>query len=201
MESIRTLTWIEHMHSHPKMYLGNSWDESEAVYSLFKFAMDYFITMWKPGNSPNIDVWIKDNTCSIQNKGNSVPFTSMRQHTSEMVPQGMKSSNMVRSPERPEKFRLLVINAYSEKMVITSYWKRHMKRIITSRGIVISDEKPIPTNASEGTSLFFAIDRLFSKYSDFKDEEKAKIIREYMDCYPELSITLNGRCVPPTTSA
>jgi topoisomerase IV subunit B len=86
-DSVRSLSWNEHIRQRPGMYIGKLGDGSshdDGIYVLLKEIIDNAIDEYVMGHGRTIEVVIKDHVVSIRDYGRGIPLGKLIECVGQM---------------------------------------------------------------------------------------------------------------------
>lgn len=147
----------EHIRRRPYMYVGGmSHDELYVlVAGLFKNAAYEY----ECGFGNEVTVWVKGRTVTVQDYGRGFPMSEFKRLI-ETVPNHNDKNDTWNCG-----FGIKTVNALSSELIIESVRDGVSRRIVTSRGNIVSDDESAATGISSGTTVTFVADtEIFGEY-------------------------------------
>ncbi|MFA8434535.1 MAG: DNA topoisomerase IV subunit B [Marinifilaceae bacterium] len=195
-DSIRTLSWKEHIRKRPGMYIGKLGDGSsqdDGIYILLKEVIDNSIDEFAMGVGKSIEVDITDRVVSVRDYGRGIPLGKVVDVSSKMNTGAKYDSKVFKKSVGLNGVGIKAVNALSDRFVIESYREGEVKKVEFSAGEVITDHEVEFTEEKNGVRITFHPDEeLFSNYR-FILEYVENMLRNYVYLNAGLSIYFNGQ--------
>src|ERR1035437_7863789 len=167
-ESIRTLEWNEHIRFRPGMYIGKLGDGSspdDGIYILLKETIDNCIDEFVMGNGRNVDISIKDKTVKVRDYGRGIPLGKVIDCVSKINTGAKYDSEAFKKSVGLNGVGTKAVNALSSFFKVQSYRDDQTKNAEFSKGVLVKDEKIVPSDTRKGTLITFIPDEsIFGNY-------------------------------------
>jgi topoisomerase-4 subunit B len=138
-DSIRTLSWKEHIRKRPGMYIGKLGDGSsqdDGIYILLKEVIDNSIDEFAMGVGKSIEVDITDRVVSVRDYGRGIPLGKVVDVSSKMNTGAKYDSKVFKKSVGLNGVGIKAVNALSDRFVIESYREGEVKKVEFSAGEV-----------------------------------------------------------------
>ena len=195
-DNIRTLDWNEHIRRRPGMYIGKLGDGSasdDGIYVLLKEVIDNSIDEYMMGFGRQITVDVTDHEVSVRDFGRGIPLGKLVEASSRMNTGGKYDSKAFKKSVGLNGVGIKAVNALSTNFIITSIRDGISKTVCYSKGAVVDDYEPVPTEEPNGTSASFTPDpELFRDYR-YREEFITPLLKNYTFLNTGLTIVFNGQ--------
>lgn len=195
-DNIRTLDWNEHIRRRPGMYIGKLGDGSapdDGIYVLLKEVIDNSIDEYMMGFGRQITVDVTDHEVSVRDFGRGIPLGKLVEASSRMNTGGKYDSKAFKKSVGLNGVGIKAVNALSTNFIITSVRDGISKTVCYSKGAVVDDYEPVPTEEPNGTSVSFTPDpELFRDYR-YREEFITPLLKNYTFLNTGLTIVFNGQ--------
>lgn len=195
-ETIRTLKWQEHIRLRPGMYIGKLGDGSnpeDGIYVLLKEVFDNAIDEFMMGFGKQITVNVTENTATVRDYGRGIPLGKLVDVVSKMNTGAKYDSKVFKKSVGLNGVGTKAVNALSSDFVIKSYRDGEMKSATFSRGELVTEVGPVPTDEPNGTFVQFTPDSSIFRDFVYRDEFITPLLKNYTFLNTGLSIIYNGR--------
>lgn len=195
-DSIKTLSWYEHIRKRPGMYIGKLGDGSaqdDGIYVLVKEVVDNSIDEFAMGIGSRIDICIDENIVTVRDYGRGIPLRKLVDVSSKMNTGAKYDSEVFKKSVGLNGVGIKAVNALSDRFVIESYREGELKRVEFCRGLITQEFDITETKEKNGVMVKFHADtEVFGKYSFISDYVET-MARHYSYLNSGLSIYLNGQ--------
>jgi topoisomerase-4 subunit B len=196
-DSIRTLSWNEHIRRRPGMYIGKLGDgthQEDGIYVLVKEVIDNSIDEFNMGAGKRIDITItEEGVVSVRDYGRGIPLGKVKDVASEINTGGKFDDKNFKKSVGLNGVGLKAVNALSEWCDVASVRDGQRVEVKFKCGAVESESDPTPTDEPNGTSVSFYPDAaLFTNFKFNLDFVKT-MVNNYTYLNAGLSIYLNGQ--------
>ena len=193
--SIRSLDWKEHIRLRPGMYIGKLGDGSspdDGIYVLIKEILDNSIDEFVMDHGRTIEVTIKDQHVSVRDYGRGIPLGRVEECVSHINTGAKYDSKVFKKAVGLNGVGAKAVNGLSSFFKIQSIRENKTTIVEFHRGVLISQEKSIPSELRTGTIVNFIPDEeIFGKYH-FIQEYVQKMLWNYVYLNKGLTIIFNG---------
>ncbi len=194
-ESIKTLDWREHIRKRPGMYIGKLGDGSsqdDGIYVLLKEVFDNSLDEYMMGHGKTIDVRIQDRVVEVRDFGRGIPLGKVIDVASKMNTGAKYDSKVFKKSVGLNGVGIKAVNALSEDFIISSIRDGQVKTADFSKGKLVDDKDPAPTEEVNGVLVRFIPDKkLFGDYHYISDYVET-MLRNYVFLNSGLTINFNG---------
>ena len=194
-ESIKTLDWREHIRKRPGMYIGKLGDGSsqdDGIYVLLKEVFDNSLDEYMMGHGKTIDVRIQDRVVEVRDFGRGIPLGKVIDVVSKMNTGAKYDSKVFKKSVGLNGVGIKAVNALSEDFIISSIRDGQVKTADFSKGKLVDDKDPAPTEEVNGVLVKFIPDKkLFGDYHYISDYVET-MLRNYVFLNSGLTINFNG---------
>ncbi len=195
-DSIKHLEWDEHIRMRPGMYIGKLGDGSahdDGIYVLLKEIIDNSIDEYVMGFGKSIDITISEGTVTVRDYGRGIPLETIRIAMGQMNTGGKYDSKVFKKSVGLNGVGSKAVNAMSTSFTAQSFRGGKTRKVVFSKGKLVSESPIEPTTERNGTLISFTPDtELFGNYH-FLDEYVDDMIWNYAFLNSGLIITLNGQ--------
>lgn len=195
-ESIKSLSWYEHLRERPGMYIGKLGDGASAddgIYVLVKEVIDNSIDEFAQGcgKSINVDIDYDTNLVQVRDFGRGIPLEKAIDCVSKMNTGGKFDTNAFKKSVGMNGVGTKAVNALSSYFKVQSIRDGQTKIAEFSKGILTKEYPLQSTDQQNGTLIEFIPDReIFGNYS-FIEEYLIKKIKNYTYLNKGLTIVFN----------
>src|ERR1700710_1028039 len=175
-ESVKTLDWKGHMRLRPGMYIGKLGDGSspdDGIYVLIKEVMYNCIGGHKRGHGQPVDVSNDQKTVTIRDFGRGIPLGKVVDVVSKINTGAKYDSKAFQKSVGLNGVGTKAVNALSNNFTVTAYREGKEKTAEFAKGVLVKDNKEIPTKEPNGTFITFIPDDTIFKNFHF--------VQEYLD--------------------
>ena len=194
-ETIRTLDWKEHIRLRPGMYIGKLGDGSsqdDGIYVLLKEVFDNSLDEFMMGFGKTIDVSIHDRQVEVRDFGRGIPLGKVVDVSSKMNTGAKYDSKVFKKSVGLNGVGIKAVNALSENFTISSAREGQIKTVNFSKGKILDEKAPAPTDEVNGVLVKFIPDKkLFGDYHYVSDYVES-MLRNYVFLNSGLTINFNG---------
>lgn len=195
-DSIRTLSWNEHIRRRPGMYIGKLGDGShpeDGIYVLVKEVIDNSIDEFNMGAGKRIDISLtEEGRVSVRDYGRGIPLGKVKEVASEINTGGKFDDKNFKKSVGLNGVGLKAVNALSEKCMVRSYREGQMAYAYFERG-VLKDSGTAAVEAENGTEVIFLPDvELFKGYR-FDEQTVKTMINNYTYLNSGLTLYFNDK--------
>ena len=196
-DSIKTLSWNEHIRRRPGMYIGKLGDGTHAedgIYVLLKEVIDNSIDEFNMGAGKRIDIALDEESgrVTVRDYGRGIPLGKVREVASEINTGGKFDDKSFKKSVGLNGVGLKAVNALSELCVVSSVRDGQKVEVVFRRGETDRQEAPQPSDEQNGTKVEFLPDRdIFGDYR-FRMEFIRTMLGNYSYLNTGLTLTLNG---------
>lgn len=195
-DSVRSLSWEEHIRLRPGMYIGKLGDgtsHDDGIYVLIKEILDNSIDEFMMGNGKSIDVRIKDKKVTIRDFGRGIPLGRVIDCVSKMNTGAKYDSKTFQKSVGLNGVGTKAVNALSSYFCAQSIRENKLKMVEFERGILVKDHPITSSDEWTGTIVSFIPDvEIFGNYN-FYLEYIEKMLQNYCYLNRGLSINFNGK--------
>lgn len=195
-ESVRTLEWNEHIRLRPGMYIGKLGDGAspdDGIYILLKETIDNCIDEFIMGNGRSIDISIKDKTVRVRDYGRGIPLGKVIDCVSKINTGAKYDSEAFKKSVGLNGVGTKAVNALSSYFKVQSYRDDQTKGAEFSKGVLVKDEKIVPSDTRKGTLVTFIPDETIFGNFHFINEYVEKMLWNYAFLNTGLTINYNGQ--------
>lgn len=179
----------EHIRMSPYMYVGtccNYTDCNDGIYCLLRELLLNAAFEWECGFGNEIKISAIERTIKVQDNGRGFPLSEFKRLIEIFPNHNDKNKTWSRG------FGSRIVNALSSEMAIESVRDGISRRIVTSRGNIVSDNQHAVADMPTGTTITYVADtEIFGEYR-YDDNIIRDIVRRISATYAGLNIVLNG---------
>lgn len=198
-DSIKTLSWNEHIRRRPGMYIGKLGDGShpeDGIYVLLKEVIDNSIDEYNMGAGKRIDISLDEETgqVKVRDYGRGIPLGKVREVASQINTGGKFDDKSFKKSVGLNGVGLKAVNALSEFCTVSSVRDGERVEVDFLRGEAETpaNMKPLPSDEHNGTAVAFMPDKeIFGPYR-FRTEYVRTMLHNYSYLNTGLTLTLNG---------
>ncbi len=197
-DSIKSLSWEEHIRLRPGMYIGKLGDGTAAddgIYVLVKEAIDNSIDEFVMGHGKQLDVTLEaDQSFTVRDYGRGIPLGKLMDCAAKINTGAKYDSKAFKKSVGLNGVGIKAVNALSDKFHIQAWREGETRSIQFSRGKVKAEMKKSEKSAEpNGTLLKFHPDgTVFAPNFKFETETLARMFRFYSYLNTGLTIAFNG---------
>lgn len=182
----------ERIRRRPYPYVGtygNHKDSNDGLYYLLIGLLINAAFEWECGFGNEINISVIERTIKVQDNGRGFPLSEFKRLI-EIAP----NHNGI-NKTRNCGFGTKIVNALSSEMTIESVRDGISRRIITSRGNIVSDNQHTAADMPTGTTITYVADtEIFGEYG-YDDNIIRDIVKRISATYAGLNIVLNGEAI------
>lgn len=196
--SIRSLSWKEHIRLRPGMYigkLGNGTAPDDGIYILFKEILDNSIDEYMMGVGKKIEIRLtEDGLMSLRDYGRGIPLGKVVDCVSKINTGGKYDSNAFQKAIGLNGVGTKAVNALSTYFKVQSYRDEKVKTAVFECG-ELKEDLPIKKAAetANGTYVEFRPDNSIFKNYKFNHQYLEDRIWDYAYLNAGLRLTFNGK--------
>lgn len=195
-DSIRSLSWEEHIRLRPGMYIGKLGDgtsQDDGIYVLIKEIIDNSIDEFLMGNGRGIEIRIKEKKVSIRDYGRGMPLGKVIDCVAKMNTGGKYDSKVFQKSVGLNGVGTKAVNALSSYFRVESFREGKCKKAEFECGKIIYDHPIVASDEQAGTLITFIPDaEMFGNYNFYLDYIE-KMVQNYCYLNKGLSINFNGK--------
>lgn len=195
-DSIKSLSWEEHIRLRPGMYIGKLGDgtsQDDGIYVLIKEIIDNSIDEFLMGNGRSIDIRIKDKKVSVRDYGRGIPLGKVIDCVSKMNTGGKYDSKVFQKAVGLNGVGTKAVNALSSYFKVESFREGQSKKAEFECGKLTHDYLVESSEENSGTLVTFIPDTdVFGNYNYYLDYIE-KMVQNYCYLNKGLSINFNGK--------
>jgi len=195
-ESIKSLSWEEHIRLRPGMYIGKLGDGSsldDGIYVLVKEIIDNAVDEFMMGNGRNIDISINDNKVKIRDTGRGIPLGKLIDCVSKMNTGAKYDNKTFQKSVGLNGVGTKAVNALSSFFRAQSVREGKKKIVEFERGKLTIDFPVEDTQEPNGTTITFIPDILIFENYYFISEYIEKKLWNYAYLNKGLTLSFNGQ--------
>ena len=198
-DAIRHLNDIEHVRTRPGMYIGRLGDGSHAedgIYVLLKEVIDNSIDEYRMGFGKRINIGAEVQGDSgltgirIRDFGRGIPQGKLLEAVSQLNTGAKYDNKTFKKSVGLNGVGLKAVNALSERFEAASYREGRVRRLVFSKGELVSDATE-DTQESNGTEILFVPDPTLFKGYAFREEFILERLKNYTYLNSGLNIYYN----------
>ncbi|MBK7214495.1 MAG: type IIA DNA topoisomerase subunit B [Bacteroidales bacterium] len=195
-DSVRSLSWNEHIRQRPGMYIGKLGDGSshdDGIYVLLKEIIDNAIDEFVMGHGRSIEVVIKEHTVSVRDYGRGIPLGKLIECVGQMNTGAKYDSKVFKKAVGLNGVGSKAVNALSSHFTAQAFRDGKTNTAEFAQGEVVHETGEQPTEHRNGTMITFTPDEsLFVNYH-FIPEYVEQMLWNYCYLNNGLVIYLNGQ--------
>lgn len=195
-DSIRSLSWEEHIRLRPGMYIGKLGDgtsQDDGIYVLIKEIIDNSIDEFLMGNGRGIEIRIKEKKVSVRDYGRGMPLGKVIDCVAKMNTGGKYDSKVFQKSVGLNGVGAKAVNALSSYFRVESFREGKCKKAEFECGQIIQDHPIVASDEQAGTLVTFIPDaEMFGNYNFYLDYIE-KMVQNYCYLNKGLSINFNGK--------
>lgn len=194
-DSVKSLSWDEHIRLRPGMYIGKLGDGSAAddgIYILVKEVVDNSIDEFVMGNGKRIDVKVKDGKVIVRDYGRGIPLGKVIDCVSQINTGAKYDSKAFQRSVGLNGVGTKAVNALSDHFMVYSVRDGQKKQASFVRGALVEDLPVTKTDEPNGTYVEFVPDETIFKKFSFRTPYLTKMFSNYSYLNRGLSLYFNG---------
>jgi topoisomerase-4 subunit B len=195
-DSIKSLSWEEHIRIRPGMYIGKLGDgtsQDDGIYVLLKEIVDNAIDEFLMGNGRMIDISIKENRVRVRDRGRGIPLGKVIDCVSKMNTGAKYDSVAFQKSVGLNGVGTKAVNALSSYFMVQSVREGKCKKVEYSKGKIVVDHPVEHTDESNGTTFVFVPDEeIFGDYRFIIEYIETKLWN-YAYLNKGLTLVFNGQ--------
>ncbi|MBI45775.1 MAG: DNA topoisomerase IV [Candidatus Marinimicrobia bacterium] len=195
-DSIKSLSWKEHIRKRPGMYigkLGNGSSIDDGIYILIKEVIDNSIDEHIMGYGNKIEFKHNENVISIRDYGRGIPLGKVEDCASKINTGGKYDSEVFKKSVGLNGVGIKAVNALSSNFEIYSIRDGKTIELRFSKGELVDKSNIKNTDLSNGTFVRFTPDNeIFKKFNYIETYIEEKIMF-YTYLNAKLSIIYNNK--------
>jgi topoisomerase-4 subunit B len=196
-DSIRTLSWNEHIRRRPGMYIGKLGDGShpeDGIYVLVKEVIDNSIDEFNMGAGKRIDINLtEEGRVSVRDYGRGIPLGKVKEVASEINTGGKFDDKNFKKSVGLNGVGLKAVNALSAKCMVRSYRDGQTTFAYFERGELKETGEMTPTTEENGTEVIFLPDSELFKGYKFDEQVVNTMVNNYTYLNSGLTLFFNGK--------
>jgi topoisomerase-4 subunit B len=196
-DSIRTLSWNEHIRRRPGMYIGKLGDGShpeDGIYVLVKEVIDNSIDEFNMGAGKRIDINLtEEGKVSVRDYGRGIPLGKVKEVASEINTGGKFDDKNFKKSVGLNGVGLKAVNALSAKCMVRSYRDGQTTFAYFERGELKETGEMTPTTEENGTEVIFLPDSELFKGYKFDEQVVNTMVNNYTYLNSGLTLFFNGK--------
>ncbi len=195
-DSIKTLSWDEHIRARPGMYIGKLGDGSahdDGIYVLLKEVIDNSIDEFMRGYGKIIDVSIKDNHVTVRDYGRGIPLKSVVDCVSKINTGAKFEENVYDSSIGMNGVGVKAVNALSSYFKVESVKEGKKKSAEFSCGQKTAETNIEKTTEQDGTLITFVPDTTIFENLRWYVEYVEQMMWNYAYLNRGLTLLFNGQ--------
>lgn len=194
-DSIRTLSWEEHIRRRPGMYIGKLGDGTspdDGIYVLIKEVIDNSIDEYAMGFGKCIDITVEGMDVKVRDYGRGIPLGKLVDVASRMNTGGKFDSKVFKKSVGLNGVGIKAVNALSSNFSITTVRDGKSAFAIFEKGQLIKNKTAASNGDQNGTAVDFTPDpELFGEFQ-FSFDYIEQMIKNYTFLNSGLTIRFNG---------
>ncbi len=195
-DSIKTLSWYEHIRKRPGMYIGKLGDGTspdDGIYVLIKEVIDNSVDEYMMGYGKEIILEISEKEVRVRDFGRGIPLGKLLDVSSKMNTGAKYDSKTFQKSVGLNGVGIKAVNALSSQFIISSFRENKYKKITFSGGQLIAEEPELPTQERNGTEVIFRPDEKLFGHFHFIQEYIEAMVRNYTYLNTGLIIRYNDQ--------
>ncbi len=194
-DSIKSLSWSEHIRLRPGMYIGKLGDGSsqdDGIYILLKEVIDNCIDEYVMGHGKVIEVTVKDSLVKVRDYGRGIPLGKVIDCVSKINTGAKYDSAVFKKSVGLNGVGTKAVNALSSEFLVQSVREGKKKVAEFEQGNISTDHPVDESGQRHGTLVKFTPDEaIFGKYH-FINEYIENMLWNYAYLNTGLTIYFNG---------
>ncbi len=195
-DSIKSLSWNEHIRLRPGMYIGKLGDgasHDDGIYVLTKEILDNAVDEFIMGFGKKIEITIKDQKVSVRDYGRGIPLGKVVDCVSKINTGAKYDSEVFKKTVGLNGVGSKAVNALSSHFLCQSVREGKTRYAEFADGELIKESKEEKIDARNGTLVNFIPDeKIFGNYH-FITEYIENLLWNYAFLNTGLSIYFNGQ--------
>jgi len=195
-DSVRSLSWNEHIRQRPGMYIGKLGDGSshdDGIYVLLKEIIDNGIDEYVMGYGRSIEVVIKDRSVSVRDYGRGIPLGKLIECVGQMNTGAKYDTKVFKKAVGLNGVGSKAVNALSSHFVAQSVRENRTNIVEFSKGELVSESGEQPCDLRNGTLITFTPDEALFTNFHFIPEYVEQMLWNYCYLNTGLIIFFNGQ--------
>lgn len=196
-DSIRTLSWNEHIRRRPGMYIGKLGDGShpeDGIYVLIKEVIDNSIDEFNMGAGKRIDINLtEEGKVTVRDYGRGIPLGKVKEVASEINTGGKFDDKNFKKSVGLNGVGLKAVNALSAKCMVRSYRDGQTTFAYFERGELKETGEMASTTEENGTEVIFLPDSELFKGYKFDEQVVNTMVNNYTYLNSGLTLYFNGK--------
>ncbi len=194
-ESIKSLSWHEHIRRRPGMYIGKLGDGTlpeDGIYVLLKEVIDNSIDEFMMGFGKKIEITVLDGKITVRDYGRGIPLGKVVDVVSKINTGGKYDSVAFQKSVGLNGVGTKAVNALSSHFKVQSFRDGESVSAVFKRAKLTKEEK-VSTKEKNGTFVEFVPDiEIFPKY-DYNLSYIEEMVWNYVFLQKGLTILLNDK--------
>lgn len=194
-DSIKTLSWSEHIRLRPGMYIGKLGDGSsqdDGIYILLKEVIDNCIDEYVMGHGKVVEVTVKDGVVKVRDYGRGIPLGKVVDVVSKINTGAKYDSAVFKKSVGLNGVGTKAVNALSSSFLVQSVRDGKIKVAEFEQGSITNDHAVDESGQRHGTMVKFVPDEtIFGKFH-FINEYVENMLWNYAYLNTGLTIYYNG---------
>lgn len=194
-DSIKTLSWSEHIRLRPGMYIGKLGDGSsqdDGIYILLKEVIDNCIDEYVMGHGKVVEVTVKDGTVKVRDYGRGIPLGKVVDVVSKINTGAKYDSAVFKKSVGLNGVGTKAVNALSSQFLVQSVRDGKIKVAEFEKGSITNDHDIDESGQRHGTMVKFVPDEaIFGKFH-YIGEYIENMLWNYAYLNTGLTIYYNG---------
>lgn len=195
-DSVRSLSWNEHIRQRPGMYIGKLGDGSshdDGIYVLIKEIIDNAIDEYVMGHGKIIEVVIKDHSVSVRDYGRGIPLGKLIECVGQMNTGAKYDSKVFKKAVGLNGVGSKAVNALSTHFTAQSVRDSKTNIVEFAKGELVSESGEQPCELRNGTLISFVPDESLFVNFHFLPEYVEQMLWNYCYLNTGLVIYFNGQ--------
>jgi len=195
-DSVRSLSWNEHIRQRPGMYIGKLGDGSshdDGIYVLLKEIIDNAIDEYVMGHGRTIEVTIKDHSLSVRDYGRGIPLGKLIECVGQMNTGAKYDSKVFKKAVGLNGVGSKAVNALSSHFTAQSIRENRTNIVQFSKGDLVSETGEQACEQRNGTLITFTPDESLFVNFHFIPEYVEQMLWNYCYLNNGLVIYFNGQ--------
>ncbi len=195
-DSVRSLSWNEHIRQRPGMYIGKLGDGSshdDGIYVLLKEIIDNGIDEYVMGYGRSIEVVIKDRSVSVRDYGRGIPLGKLIECVGQMNTGAKYDTKVFKKAVGLNGVGSKAVNALSSHFIAQSVRENRTNIVEFSKGELVSESGEQPCDLRNGTLITFTPDEALFTNFHFIPEYVEQMLWNYCYLNTGLIIFFNGQ--------
>jgi topoisomerase-4 subunit B len=195
-DSVRSLSWNEHIRQRPGMYIGKLGDGSshdDGIYVLLKEIIDNAIDEYVMGHGRTIEVTIKDHSLSVRDYGRGIPLGKLIECVGQMNTGAKYDSKVFKKAVGLNGVGSKAVNALCSNFTAQSIRENRTNTVNFSKGNLVSETGEQECDLRNGTLITFTPDESLFVNFHFIPEYVEQMLWNYCYLNNGLTIYFNGQ--------